>query len=237
MLFDRRGIVVACDLGSLKDLDGLVEATVAVREVTGFKVGFSLALRYGLPQVVERIRARTDKPVIYDHQKAASDIPEMGAPFAEVCAESGVDGVILFPHAGPATLEAWVDAVRRHELTPIVGAVMTHPRFLASEGGFILDEANRAIYRIALDHGVVHFVLPATKPEQAAALREAAQAAGVQEVVVLTPGVGRQKADTAALRDRFQGFTWSPIVGSAIYEADDPADQARALARELELLA
>lgn len=235
MLFERQGIVVACDVPSLRDLDLLVEATGSVRAVTGFKVGFTLVLRHGMPHVIERIRAHTDKPIIYDHQKAGTDIPQMGVPFAEVCAESHVDGVILFPHAGPATLEAWTEALQRFQLTPIVGAVMTHPHFLAGEGGFILDNAHQAVYRKSLEHGVVHFVLPATKPEQAAALGDAARQAGVRQFVVLSPGVGRQKADVQAVHRLFKGFNWSPIVGSAIYDSDNPAAQAVQIASDLGL--
>jgi orotidine-5'-phosphate decarboxylase len=235
MLFQRQGIVVACDVPSLTDLDQLVEATARVRAITGFKVGFTLVLRHGLPRVVKRIRAHTRKPVIYDHQKAATDIPQMGVPFAEACAESGVDGVILFPHAGPATLEAWTIALQDCHLTPIVGAVMTHPRFLAKEGGFILDDAHQVVYRVSLECGVRHFVLPATKPEQAAALVVAAQQARAKRLVVLSPGIGRQKADVESVRRLFRPFNWSPIVGSAIYAAEDPANQARAVARDLGL--
>ena len=43
-----------------------------------YKVGLSLALDCGLPKVVEIAREYTDKPIIYDHLKAGTDIPEVG---------------------------------------------------------------------------------------------------------------------------------------------------------------
>lgn len=235
MLFQTQGIVVACDVPSLDDLEQLVHATGSLPEVTGFKLGFSLALRYGLPHVVSRMRAVTTKTIVYDHQKAGTDIPQTGSSFAEVCAESQVDGVIIFPHAGPATLEAWVKALCQHKLTPIVGAVMTHPHFLTSEGGYIGDDAARDVYHVALAQGVQHFVLPATRPEHAAVLIEEVASSRAQFPIILAPGVGRQKADKEAVLNAFRGLNWSPIIGSAIYGAIDPANQVLRMFSDLGL--
>ena len=43
-MFQTQGIVVACDVSSLDDLGQLALATGGLKEVTGFKLGFSLAL-------------------------------------------------------------------------------------------------------------------------------------------------------------------------------------------------
>jgi len=233
VLFEKQGIIVACDVSSLHALAELVEATADCGAVTGFKLGFTLGMRYGLPRVVKSIRARTKKPIVYDHQKAGTDIPQTGLFFAELCAESRCDGAILFPHAGPATLETWVDALQKHKITPIVGAVMTHPHFLASEGGFVIDNASAQIYYVALSKGVSHFVLPATKPEQVIMLKEEAMRLGVSCPIILSPGIGRQKANVTEVRQRFADLKWSAIIGSAIYKADDPAAQASRIADEL----
>jgi len=128
-LCQEPGIVVACDVPSLEALERVVNATGHLTEVTAFKLGFSLGLRFGLARAVETVRAATAKPVIYDHQKAGTDIPQTGRDFAAVCRESAVEAGILFPHAGPATLEAWIDALSEAGVVPIVGAVMTHPRY------------------------------------------------------------------------------------------------------------
>jgi len=237
MLSEKPGIVIACDVATLEALDRLVEATNAVPQVTGFKIGFSLGLRFGLGAVAERIRAKSSKPIIYDHQKGGTDIPQMGRTFADVCEHAGVNGAILFPHSGPATLEAWLDALMDKGIVPLVGWVMTHPRFLASEGGFILDDAYRQVYPICLAKGVAHFILPATKPQHVATLRQEAEKFGKRDMAILSPGIGRQKADIEAVSRCFAGLNWSPIVGAAIYESDDPGGAASRIAADLGLTA
>ena len=69
-MFQTQGIILACDVPSLDDLEQLARAAGSLKEVTGFKLGFSLGLRFGLRQTVAKLRQVTDKPVIYDHQKS-----------------------------------------------------------------------------------------------------------------------------------------------------------------------
>jgi len=75
------GIIIAADVTTLSDLRRLAALGSSVREVGGIKVGFSLALRHGLPAVVGAIKEVAELPVVYDHQKAGTDIPQMGSPF------------------------------------------------------------------------------------------------------------------------------------------------------------
>ena len=89
------GVIVACDVKTLETLKSLVESTAQVRGIVGYKVGFILGLSYSLAEVVETIKDITDLPVIYDHQKASTDIPEMGIEFATVMKNSGIDSGIV----------------------------------------------------------------------------------------------------------------------------------------------
>ncbi|MBI2597571.1 MAG: hypothetical protein HYW50_00055 [Candidatus Diapherotrites archaeon] len=63
----NKSIIPACDLQTFSELEDLVEATFDIEEVGGYKIGFSLALRYGLSKAVSTIREYTSKPIIYDH--------------------------------------------------------------------------------------------------------------------------------------------------------------------------
>ena len=121
-------------------------------------------------------------------------------------------------------------------VVPIVGAVMTHPKYLASEGGFIVDGAEQEIYSICLRKGIGHFVLPATKPRHVSLLKNEVDRRGAPSPTVLTPGIGRQKADVELVRQHLSGLNWLPIVGSAIYGSNDPAGQTLRIAGELGLL-
>ncbi|MGC9554129.1 MAG: orotidine 5'-phosphate decarboxylase / HUMPS family protein, partial [Thermoplasmatota archaeon] len=102
MLFEtEHGVIVACDVSTLTDFCDLVEATCPVEGIVGYKVGAMLGLTYGLPALVREVRERCSLPVIYDHQKAGTDIPPMGAGFARVCSQAGIASFIIFPQAGP----------------------------------------------------------------------------------------------------------------------------------------
>ena len=101
-----RSVIPACDVETLEQFEELVRQTANVEGIGGYKVGFELGLGFGLPAVVEAVRRHTDKPVIYDHQKAGTDIPDTGKGFARVVKRAGVDTIILFPQAGPETERA-----------------------------------------------------------------------------------------------------------------------------------
>ncbi|RLE42478.1 hypothetical protein DRJ19_04090 [Candidatus Woesearchaeota archaeon] len=60
----ERSIIPACDVTSLEELEKIVKETCDIEGIGGYKVGFSLALRYGLPAVVKTAKKHTSKPVI-----------------------------------------------------------------------------------------------------------------------------------------------------------------------------
>jgi orotidine-5'-phosphate decarboxylase len=91
-----KSVIVACDVNNIEDFQKLIEQTHDVKGVGGYKVGAILTIRYGLPKLVELVRNFTDLPVIYDHQKAMTDIPELGKDFAKVVKEAGVNAMIGF---------------------------------------------------------------------------------------------------------------------------------------------
>ena len=113
---NRRKIIPALDLTDLQKIKELIKKIDASDSIYGYKIGFSLGLTHGLPKVVETIRSVSDKPIIYDHQKAATDIPDTGKLFNQIMKSSGIDEVILFPQAGPVTLKAWVEAVLENDM-------------------------------------------------------------------------------------------------------------------------
>lgn len=220
-MFNRRyGIIIACDVSNLGVLSQLVRVGETSKVVVGYKIGFALGLRFGLSNVVKTIRSISNHPIIYDHQKAGTDIPRMGSLFAQCCKEAGINGIIIFPQAGPETLIGFVKAIKEVNVTPIVGGVMTHPAFLKSEGGYIDDSAPSKIYRLSAENGVDHFVLPGNKPELIQKYSNEISKI-LEKINLLMPGIGTQGGQIdESFNAVKKGYRYA-IVGSAIYKASN----------------
>jgi orotidine-5'-phosphate decarboxylase len=226
----RHSLIPACDV-DIATLEKLAAAVADLPGVGAFKVGFQLALTAGLPATVKVIRRYSDKPIIYDHQKAATDIPDTAAAFAGVCKDAGITAVILFPLTGPQVLKNWVEACQRQGLGVIVGGLMTHASFLVGEGGFVHDEAPALIYTMAAELGVRDFVVPATKPDFSWSVLTALRHRNV-EPIFYSPGLGAQGGDWRTL-GRTEAPAWHAIVGRSLYGASDFRAQALTLLKEV----
>src|SRR3989344_7595930 len=106
-----KSIIPSCDADSLDKLKKLVKETYSVEGIGAYKIGFELVIPFGMEKVVKTIKDITNLPIIYDHQKAGTDIPEMGLKFMQACKDA--DAVILFPQAGPETEKAWIKAAQQ----------------------------------------------------------------------------------------------------------------------------
>lgn len=212
-----KSVIPACDV-PFDILPKLVKETSDLPGIGGYKIGAALCLSVGLPAVVEAIRSATDKPIIYDHQKAGTDIPDTAEYFMAVLAANGVDKVILFPQAGPATQRAWTAAAEHENLDVIVGGLMTHKSYLAPEG-YLRQNAPGEMYRNAAASGVNNFVVPGNQPSAIIAIRSEIEK-HASAPVFYAPGFIRQggKISDAALA---AGGRWHAIVGRGIYEAPD----------------
>ena len=226
-----RSVIPACDVGTLEQFEELVKQTADVEKIGGYKIGFELGLKFGLPRIVEILRKYTDKPVIYDHQKAGTDIPDTGKNYAKVMKESGVDAIILFPQAGPETERAWIYHAFDNGLKLIVGGRMTHPAYAVSEGGFITDQGALDMYTIAARAGVSNFVVPGNKPDVIQQIKEAIEAEGISPTFY-APGFVAQggRIEEAA---KVAGDKFHAIVGSGIYKAQNMGEVALELTSQL----
>jgi orotidine-5'-phosphate decarboxylase len=221
-------LIPALDGSDLDEAVRLIRAVDSFDGVYGYKVGFSLGLSCGLPRVVEAIRQVSQRPVIYDHQKAATDIPDTGEVFARTLAAAGINEAILFPQAGPETLAAWTGALQRHRLKVIVGGIMTHPKYLASEGGFLVDERILGVYQAAATTlGVKAFVVPLTKP---ALVGRVVDTLGPSpEWEFYSPGFGKQGGTMAGFERLERHYV---IIGRSLMSAPDPLKFLQATIKE-----
>lgn len=238
----QRSIIPACDVG-LDRFREVVEATAETELVGGYKVGVSF-LDVGLAEVVRIVRASTTgKPIIYDHQKAGTDIPESSPQaFMDSMVRAGINAVILFPQAGPVSQFEWTRAAQERDLEVMVGGEMTHPRFLQgdfSEGkkvdytqefealgitrpltGYMRPDAPHDILELAARMGVTNFVVPGNKPEKIDTYRKHITSCGVEDPVFFAPGFVAQGGSISDAT-KYAGDSWHAIVGRGITKADD----------------
>ena len=233
-----RSVIPACD----DNLGRMLHVTAQVEKIGAYKIGSS-SLSIGLKDTVFIIRGYTDKPVIYDHQKAGTDIHEVIPDrFMDVMVEAKINAVILFPLSGPVSQYEWTKAALDRELGVIVGGKMTHPRFLESDisnskkknydkifmelgfedplPGYIRRNAPVDIYKLAVKMGVTDYVVPGNQPAEVRAYRELIERWGVVEPVFYAPGFVAQDGDITE-GAKAAGERVHAIVGRGIYEAED----------------
>ena len=231
----KQSIIPACDVSTLAQLQTLVKETADVPRIGAYKVGFELAMPHGLKEVITIVRDHTDRPVIYDHQKAGNDIPETGPKFATAARDSGVDAVILFPFTSPVTQSEWTKAALGEGLTVLVGGHMTQREFLKSEGGYIADDAPERIYGLAIEQGVTDFVVPGNKTEFVQRYRSFFEGLlGPDGFTLYAPGFVAQGGSITEA-GKFAGDNWHAIVGSALYKASDIRQAAVDLTSQISL--
>ena len=224
----KKSVIPSCDVDSLEKLSKLVKETCSVKGIGGYKIGFELVIPFGMEKVVSTIRKITKLPIIYDHQKAGTDIPDMGGKFMKACKKA--DAVIIFPQAGPETEISWIKAAQKAGMKIIVGGEMTHQAYLMSAGGFIDDDAPKRIYEIAASMGVEDFVIPGNKPEKCLQYDRMIKSK-VKNPVYYSPGLVTQGGNVSELARNLD--SWHAIIGRAIYEAKDMEKAAEEFAKEL----
>lgn len=228
LIVQPKSVIPACDVSNLEKLGEIVSATADVPGIGAYKVGLELSIPFGLSQVVQTIRRSSELPIIYDHQKGGTDIPDLGPKFAKAVKSSGADAVILFPFGGAATERKWIKACHEEGLTVLVGGHMTQPEFLESEGGFIAELGPNWIYTIATENGVSDFVVPGNKAPFVFQYRQLLERLlGVGNFTLYAPGFISQGGDISET-GKVAGDNWHAIVGSAIYKAEGVENMRKA---------
>lgn len=221
LIDQRRSIILSLDVSTLERAITIVKETAEIESVSAYKIGFSLALRYSLPKVVEEIKLICpNKPVIYDHQKAGTDIPDTGDDFMQICKDAGVDATIIFPLSGIATQKAWIKAAVDIDLKLIVGGMMTHSGFTTDNGGYLDPIAIKDIYKTAIIHEIEDFVVPGTKPEFVKELITTLFEKESIEPVFYSPGLITQGGNVSEISEILK-YDWHAIVGRKIKDAKD----------------
>jgi orotidine-5'-phosphate decarboxylase len=228
-----RSIIPACDVSNKQEFEDLIKQTHDISGIGAYKIGLELTIQYGLKSLVDIIRRYTNAPVIYDHQKGGTDIPELGPKFSKVCRSAGVDAIILFPFGGLATERQWIKACQDEGLVVLVGAHMTQKNFLRSEGGFIADDSPQKMYEVAVESGVTDFVVPGNKPELVVKYKGLFESLGISPTLYAPGFVAQGGAITEC--GNVAGERWHAIVGSAIYAAKDIKEATKILTQQIDI--
>ncbi|BBF99746.1 MULTISPECIES: orotidine 5'-phosphate decarboxylase / HUMPS family protein [Pseudonocardia] len=223
------GIVPALDVPDIDTARRLAEATATVPGVLGFKIGLQPVLASGLAHTVRALREVTDLPLYYDHQKAGLDIPSNGPGLAATVAAAGVDGLIVFPVAGPSAVQGFVRSALDHRVRPIVGAALPLADYTVSGGGWIADDVLARVTELAVQHGARDLVVPAHDLGRAAAVT-AALVERHDGLTFFVPGVGGDATPVLDALRAVRGPRAIAIVGRAVHAAPDPLEAARRLA-------
>jgi orotidine-5'-phosphate decarboxylase len=157
----------------------------------------------------------------------------MGRKFAEIMKEAGVNAAILFPQSGPRTQAEWTHSLFEQGIEVIVGGLMTHPKYLVSEGGNMDDERVLQIYALAAKMGVNNFVVPGTKLDKVQAIRQVIEDSvpGIKPVY-WSPGLIAQGGKLTNAAEAC-GERWQAIIGRGIIEAKDYHAAATEFAAQL----
>lgn len=226
----HKSIIPSCDVSDLEAFKKIIAQTHDLPGIGAYKVGFELAIPYGLKRLVEIIRDLSGLPIIYDHQKAGNDIPKMGKKFATACKNSGVDAVILFPFVGPVTEEVWIKECQDAGLSVLVGGHMTHDGFLASNKGSINDNSPEKIYELAISLGITDFVVPGNQPDLVTKYNNLFKR-HCKKFTLYAPGFVTQGGDISEC-GKAAGDNWHAIVGEAIYGASNIKTAAKKLTQK-----
>ncbi len=203
-------LILALDVPGADRARSLAEAVRG--SVDAVKVGWPLALAGGLSLIRE---LSASGYVLCDFKIA--DIPNTSRLIVEQAVGAGASGVICHGFAGEDSVRACVEAAGRAEV--FVVTELSHPGGAEYTALYAEDFA-----RLAIRAGAAGIIAPATRPGRVRAMR-----AIVGSKLILSPGVGAQGGKPT---DAIAAGADAIIVGRAIYEAEDPAEAARTLAKE-----
>lgn len=218
-------IIVSLDM-PLQKASKLVRGLEGVEDkIAAYKVSSLQAMEAGLRATAAELRLSTKIPLIYDHQKGCTDVPEIVEQQVKFAAEAGVDSFIGVPHgAGRKSLESFVAACKKFNVLPIVLTEMTHPE----SDSYLHMDYSWKIFQDAIKLGVRHIVAPANKPERLKLIREWIKQSG-KEIYVTSPGIGQQGGSA---REAVQAGTDYPIIGRQIYQSENPAKEIERIYKE-----
>ena len=200
-------LVLALDVTATDQASGIAAACAPF--IDALKIGYPLVLAGG----TDIIDAFTDLdlPLIADFKVA--DIPNTNRLITGQAFALGFDAIICQGFVGRDAVTSCVETAHEYGGDCYVVAEMSHPG--ATE--FFSEGVGERIAALSVECGADGIIAPATRPGRVATLR-----ALVGNRKIYSPGVGAQGGDPASITGLVDGI----IVGRAIYESDNPGQEA-----------
>lgn len=225
-------IVIACDVNTTKDLQLLIKETYDINGVVGYKIGANLAIYYGLRTLSDIILNFTEsKILIYDHQKAGMDLPQIGAKFMKSVKLSHFDSVIIFPTSTKEVQSAWTKLAKEEGLIPIIGGKMTHWTILDFTQDIV--PYGLEVYERAKNENVTEYVIPSNSFFTSSII----ELLDNQDTVFYVPGIGVQGGSIERIKQLKKLSQYGeivPIIGRSIYQALDIKQATHGFLEEME---
>ncbi|TAL47191.1 hypothetical protein EPN87_03460 [archaeon] len=245
----RTGIIPALDISLVYDnprFEHVVTSTADIPGVIGYKLSGLYSIRRGLEETVSTLTNAIDSlnknlsrrhKKILDYQKLGGD----GGTFMKGMIKDIydlVDGIIIFPWAGPLGQKAVVEEIRKNNKVPIAGGKVTFIGAPESEGGHIPESAITRMYLNSILLDVPNFVLPASRPEDCqqykSVLGKMAKEADLNLSFYPT-GLGKdqQGGDLIKTYDILHPINTYFILGREVAESPNPRETATRLTEAL----
>lgn len=208
MLPKKKGLILALDLTEKERAIAVTNKVASY--VDAIKVNYPLVLSCGIEIVKE---LSSEKYVLCDFKIA--DIPNTNRLIAKIAFANGASGIIVHAFPGRDSIKAVKDVAENYSGDVFVVVEMSHPGGAEFTAGY-----GEKFAEIAKDTGARGIIAPATRPERIEKLRKIVG----DELLILSPGVGAQGGNPVQAIHAGADYL---IVGRSIYEADDPAKEAR----------
>ncbi|MCS3924737.1 orotidine-5'-phosphate decarboxylase [Methanosalsum natronophilum] len=210
----RTRLILSLDVVDQEEAFDIVKKTYMY--VDAIKVGYPLILGSGI-DIISKIADYCE--VIADFKVA--DIPNTSKIICEHVFNAGADAVIVHAFPGRDSLKSCIEVAEKFNKEIYVVVEMSHPGAI----DFFQDISDE-LAKTALEQNATGVVAPATRPESLKRIRKIIGS----NLKIISPGVGSQGGKASdAIR---AGADWI-IVGRSIYGAQDPAQAASFIMKEI----
>jgi orotidine-5'-phosphate decarboxylase len=163
----KNGIMIDINDPEQTIIENILAVTKELDYVAGYRIGARLAIKNGLKDAVSLIKKHTSKPLLYDHQKFGSEVPEISSSdILDDVRDCGVDGIVILPLAGMRALDSIINKCNKIELLPVVCGDLSYYGYFNSEGGYIESNIQQKIYLDAANFGVSHMIMSCNRVER-----------------------------------------------------------------------